>query len=49
VNGKVATLPGGEERFTAEYENCHAIAARRGIALTAVAAAAEAAFQARSI
>jgi uncharacterized protein (TIGR00299 family) protein len=46
VAGIVATLPGGDERFSAEYAACAEIAARRGLPLDEVQLAARQAFAA---
>jgi hypothetical protein len=46
VAGKIAFLPDGTQRFTPEYEACRALAARHGVSLAEVTAAALAAFRA---
>lgn len=46
VDGKLATLPGGQASFTPEYESCRAIALQHGVALRDVYAAALQAYQA---
>jgi uncharacterized protein (DUF111 family) len=46
IAGIVATLPGGGERFSAEYAACAAIAAEKGVSLEAVQLAAKQAFAA---
>jgi hypothetical protein len=46
VAGIVATLPGGGERFSAEYAACAAIAAEKSVSLEAVQVAAKQAFAA---
>jgi pyridinium-3,5-bisthiocarboxylic acid mononucleotide nickel chelatase len=43
--GKVAYLPDGSSRFTAEYEVCHRIAVDAGVSLTDVMSAAVAAYR----
>ncbi len=45
IAGKVSALPDGAQRFTPEYEACHAIAQDRGIALQEVIAVASAAWR----
>lgn len=44
VNGVLATLPGGRQRFTPEYEECKAIAQRAGVSLSEVSMAAQSAW-----
>jgi uncharacterized protein (TIGR00299 family) protein len=44
IAGKVATLPDGSRRFTAEYEACHRIAAEKQVALAEVLAEAQTAW-----
>jgi len=45
VQGKLAALPDGSRRFTAEFESAKALAEERGVAVADVIAAAQAAFQ----
>lgn len=44
VGGMVATLPGGSERFTPEYDDCNAAAQAHGVTLAQVSLAAAQAF-----
>ena len=44
IDGVLATLPSGEQRFSPEYESCRAVAEQHGVPLQSVYAAAQHAF-----